>query len=109
MTALYFLYDSKGMTMGELSGCAGVKMPTMTDIMAKLASSGYAVREHSKTDRRNVVMTITQKGKKLVEYNRGIGVDYIEKYLSKLNIAEKKIAVLFVKRTKQILTKRFEK
>jgi DNA-binding MarR family transcriptional regulator len=84
-------------------------MPTMTDIMAKLASSGYAVREHSKTDRRNVVMTITQKGKKLVEYNRGIGVDYIEKYLSKLNIAEKKIAVLFVKRTKQILTKRFEK
>jgi DNA-binding MarR family transcriptional regulator len=109
ITALYLLYDSEPTTMGEMSGCAGVKMPTMTDIMTKLTASGYAAREHSKADRRKVVMSITQKGKKLVEYNREIGIDYIEKFMSKLNIAEKKIAVLFVKKTNEIITKNFEK
>lgn len=109
ITALYFLYDSAGMTMGELATNARVQMPTMTDIMTKLVSSGYAARKQSAADRRKVIMTITDKGKKLVDYNRGIGIDYIEKYMSRLNHVEKKIVNVFVKRTKEILTQRFEK
>jgi DNA-binding MarR family transcriptional regulator len=107
--ALYFLYDSSGMTMGELSACARVKMPTMTDIMSALVSDGYAARKHSEKDRRKVIMTLTEKGKKLVEYNSGIGIDYIEKYMSKLNNVERGIVNLVVKRTKDILTGKFEK
>jgi DNA-binding MarR family transcriptional regulator len=109
ITALYFLYDSSGMTMGELSGLARVKMPTMTDTMAALVSAGYAGRKHSEKDRRQVIMTITEKGKKLVNYNRGIGIDYIEKFLKQLHPVERKIVNVFVARTKEILTKRFEK
>ena len=108
ITSLYFLYDSAGMTMGELSNSARVKMPTMTDTMSALVKAGYAARKHSKTDRRKVIMTITEKGKKLVDYNRGIGIDYIEKFLAKLNHVERKIVNVFVGRTKEILTKRFE-
>ncbi len=109
IVALYFLYDSSGMTMGELSTCASVKMPTMTDIMSALVTDGYAARKHSEKDRRKVIMTLTEKGKKLVEYNRGIGIDYIEKFMSNLNHVERGIANVLVKRTKEILTKRFEK
>lgn len=109
ITALYVLYDSEGMTMGELALLARVAMPTMTDIMSKLVVMGYAARKHSATDRRKVIMTITDKGKKLVDYNRGVGIDYIEEFLSKLNHVEKKIVNVFIKRTKEIITQKFEK
>ncbi len=109
ITALYFLYDSEGLTMGELAALARVQMPTMTDIMSKLVAMGYAARKHSDKDRRKVIMTITKKGKELVDFNRNIGIEYIDKYLSKLNHVERKIVNVFVKRTKEILTKRFEK
>jgi DNA-binding MarR family transcriptional regulator len=110
MASLYFLYDSEeGMTMGDLAKCAGVKMPTMTDTMSAIVRAGYAARKHSASDRRQVIMTLTEKGRKLVDFNRGIGIEYIEKYLSKLNHIEKNIAMMVVKKTKDILVKRFEK
>ena len=109
ITALYLLYDGEGMTMKELAITARVQMPTMTNIMSKLVISGFAARKHSVSDRRKVIMTITAKGKKMVDYNRGVGIEYIEKYMSKLNHVEKKIVQVFVKRTKEILVNRFEK
>lgn len=109
ITALYFLYDSPGMTMGELSKCAGVKMPTMTDTVSPLVGAGYAARKHNKKDRRKIIITLTEKGRELVDYNRKVGIDYIEKFLSRLGPVERGLAVTFVSRTHQILTKRFEK
>jgi DNA-binding MarR family transcriptional regulator len=107
MASLYFLYDSKGgMTMGELARLSSVKMPTMTEIMAVLVKAGYAARKHSVNDRRKVIMTITEKGRKLVDLNRGIGIDYIEKFLSNMSHIEKKIGLMVVERTKEILVKR---
>jgi DNA-binding MarR family transcriptional regulator len=108
-TSLYYLYESAaGMTMGGLARAAGVKMPTMTDTVNPLVRMGYAARAHTEQDRRKVIMTITKKGRELIDYNKGIWLGYIEKYLSKLNHMEKHIAMLVVKRTKDILTKRFE-
>ena len=107
ITALYFLYDADGLTMGRLAELAGVKMPTMTDTITALVSMGYAARKSEKNDRRKVIMHITDKGKKLVDYNRAIGIEYINKYLSKLGLVEKKLAMTIVKRTKGIITQRF--
>lgn len=109
IAALYFLYDSESMSMGELSVCAGVKMPTMTDTVAPLVAKGYAARKSEKNDRRKVLMSITEKGKKLVSDNKKIGIDYINKYLSKLGLVERKLATTVVKRTKEILIKRLFK
>lgn len=108
ITALFFLYESKGMTMSELAAIARVQLPTMTDIMSKLVSSGYAERKHSAKDRRQVIMSITEKGRKLVDINRGINIENIEKYMSKLNHVEKKIALVFVRKAKDIIINRFE-
>jgi DNA-binding MarR family transcriptional regulator len=105
ITTLYFLYGGEGMTMGRLSELAGVKMPTMTDIISVLVTKGYAARKSAKNDRRKVIMMITEKGKKLVDYNRAIGIEYLNKYLSKLGIVERKLAGTIVKRTKEVITK----
>ena len=109
IAALYTLYDSESMSMGGLSACAGVKMPTMTDTIAPLVEKGYAARKSEKNDRRKVIMSITEKGKKLVCDNRKVGIDYIDKYLSNLGLVEKKLAATVVKKTKEILTKRLLK
>ena len=105
IAALYVLYDGEGVTMGRLAELARVKMPTMTDIIAALVTKGYAERKSSKTDRRKVIMSITEKGKKLVDYNRAIGIEYLNKYLSKLGPIERKLAGTIVKRTKEVITK----
>ncbi|MEI7541810.1 MAG: MarR family transcriptional regulator [bacterium] len=108
ITALYYLYDGEEMTMGILSKLAGVKMPTMTDTISVLVGKGYASRKSAQNDRRKVIMTITEKGKKLVNYNRLIGIEYINKYLSNLGVLERKLATTIVNRTKEIVTKRFK-
>ncbi len=109
MTAMYFLYEAKdGMTMGELSKAAAVKMPTMTDIMIPLVAAGYVKRQHDDSDRRIVKVKLTSIGGKLVEYNKRVGIEYIEKYLSKLNRVERKITAIVVKKTKDVLLKRFD-
>jgi DNA-binding MarR family transcriptional regulator len=110
MTAMYFLYEAEaGMTMGELAKAAAVKMPTMTETMTPLVKAGHVIREHDEKDRRIVKVKLSAKGMTLVGYNRKVGIDYIGKYLSKLNHIERKIAGIVVKRTKEVLLKRFER
>lgn len=110
ISVLYQLYDKKtGASMGELAKTDNVKMPTMTDIVAALVKDKYAARLTAAGDRRKVIAVITEKGRKLVEYNRNASIDYIEKYMSELNHLERKVAMLVVRRTKDIFVKRFEK
>jgi DNA-binding MarR family transcriptional regulator len=73
------LYDSKGKTMGELAKLSNVTMPTMTENIAKLFSLGYVQRHHDASDRRKVLVTLTGKGKKVIE-------KHMKKYLSYLNM-----------------------
>ena len=110
MASMYFLYDSKdGMTMGELARLSSVKMPTMTETMTVLVKAGYAARKHSVNDRRKVIMTITEKGRKLVDLNRDLSIDYIEQFLSNMSHIEKNIAMMVVEKTREILVKRLGK
>ena len=107
IASLYSLYDSReGMTMGGLAGLSGVKMPTMTETMTVLVKAGYSARKHSDKDRRKVIMTITEKGRKLVDLNRAVGIGYIEKFLSNMNHIEKNIAMMVVEKTREILIKK---
>lgn len=108
IAALYFLNDTDGLTMGTLSKLAGVKMPSMTDTIAVLVAKGYAERKSTKNDRRKVIMIISGKGRRLVEDNKKTGIEYINKYLSNLGIVERRLATTIVKRTKEIITKRFK-
>ena len=106
---MHLLYDKNEAAMGELASSAKVKMPTMTDTVNKLVSLGYVKRDRPGSDRRMVIVKLTPKGKKLVDFNRKVAVDYIEKFLSKLSMVEKQFFIAILKRGKKILDERFGK
>lgn len=61
-----YLYEHKKAKMSELARNAGVKMPTMTDMVNKLLKCGLVKREHDDKDRRTVWISITKDVEKIV-------------------------------------------
>lgn len=106
---MHLVYDKQEAAMGELASSAKVKMPTMTDTVDRLVSLGYVKRERPGSDRRIVIVKLTPKGKKLVEFNRKVAIEYIEQFLSKLSLVEKQLFIAILKRGKKILDERFGK
>src|SRR5689334_20439763 len=50
-TVLGQLLDGRPRRMGELAATEGVRLPTMTEIVARMESQGWVRREMSETDR----------------------------------------------------------
>ena len=105
---LNYVYDNEKGTMGELSSYAKVKMPTMTDTVNRLVKSGYVKRSHSEKDRRNVVITITAKGKDLIVSHRKTNMMYLANFLESLSDAEKNFVKNFLQKIKQNIEKEVE-
>ena len=53
-------------TMGTLSRNAHVSMPTMSGIVDRLTKAGYVTRAPRAVDRRQVVVSVTSKGRALI-------------------------------------------
>lgn len=104
---MHLVYDKQESAMGELASSAKVKMPTMTDTVNRLVSLGYVKRDRPGSDRRMVIVKLTPKGRKLVEFNRKVAIEYIEQFLSKLSLVEKQFFIAILKRGKKILDERF--
>lgn len=63
--------DNKGpMGPGELAACERVQPPSMTNILAKLEQRGLVSRTPHATDRRQVVVSITDIGRDLIARER---------------------------------------
>jgi len=54
------------MTPGELAGHEKVQPPSMTRVITGLVERGLAVRASHPTDRRQVVLTVTEDGRQVV-------------------------------------------
>ena len=65
---LFLLKRKNGMTMTELSQVLAADNSTMTGLVDRLEKSGFVVREASPTDRRALLVRITQEG--IDEINR---------------------------------------
>lgn len=59
---LFLLKRKNGMTMTELSQVLAADNSTMTGLVDRLEKSGFVVREASPTDRRALLVRITQEG-----------------------------------------------
>ena len=59
---LFLLKRKNGMTMTELSQVLAADNSTMTGLVNRLEKSGFVVREASPTDRRALLVRITQEG-----------------------------------------------
>src|SRR3984893_6015269 len=66
-TVLGQLLDGRPRRMGELAATEGVRLPTMTEIVARMESQGWVRREMSEADRRAVEVHLTSAGRRLAD------------------------------------------
>ena len=61
------MWEKKSINVKELGECLYLDSGTLTPLLKKLEAKGYIRRERSKSDERNLIVSITEKGEKLRE------------------------------------------
>jgi len=79
----------KEVTMGQLSDNMSFPMSTATGIIDRLVRKGYIERGKSESDRRIVVISLTDKGKAFVESMKNLILSNIKKAYDVLNEQER--------------------
>lgn len=79
------------MTLGTLAQRERVQPPSMTRIVNCLEEGGHVTRQPSETDRRQVVVALTDKGRKTVLADRARRTEWLAQRLSELTDAERAI------------------
>ena len=87
---LSILEQSSRMTMSVLADSASIPLSTATGIVDRLVEDELVTRRRAKEDRRLVVVELTERGRKLVQYHRELRKEVFSRLLSELNEAEKR-------------------
>ncbi|KUO70205.1 MAG: hypothetical protein APF77_23285 [Clostridia bacterium BRH_c25] len=87
---LLYLGKRKETTMTELVDYINSPMSTATGIVDRLVKSGYIKRGRSETDRRIVVLTLTEEGSKLVDKLKDMMLSYINMAVDDLTEEEER-------------------
>jgi DNA-binding MarR family transcriptional regulator len=87
--ALATLERHGGMTPGELAAHEKVQPPSMTRVIAALDRLGLVRRTPHATDRRQVMLTVTDAGRDLVQRTRRRREAWLAKRLSELTSQER--------------------
>ena len=66
------LWDKKEMNVKSLGECLYLDSGTLTPVLKKLESKGYIKRTRSKTDERNLLVSITDEGEALKDKAKDI-------------------------------------
>lgn len=86
---ILYLDKRKETTMTELVEYINVPMSTATGIVNRLVKKGYIARERSETDRRIVVLRLTDEGSGLLQKLKDLIYKYLDMILSGLTDEEK--------------------
>ncbi len=65
--AMMVMWEKKEVTVKELGECLYLDSGTLTPVLKKLEEKNYVVRNRSKVDERNLIVSITQAGEDLKE------------------------------------------
>jgi DNA-binding MarR family transcriptional regulator len=93
---LLFLDRNKQVTMTELVEYINSPMSTATGIVDRLVKNGYIKRDRSETDRRIVVLALTDAGSKLIKDFKNMISKYLEVILDDLSEEEKQFLLRIV-------------
>lgn len=107
LDTMAYLYEHKRAKMSELSKNAGVKMPTMTDMINKLLKSGLVKREHDEKDRRTVRVSITKNVEKMVAFHLKKRDEAVASIMKVLSEEEKTQAVNILKKLVKSLERKY--
>lgn len=69
---MMILWDKKSINVKSLGECLFLDSGTLTPLLKKLEAKGYVVRERSKADERNLVVSITDEGEALKQKAMGV-------------------------------------
>lgn len=75
--------------MSELARELGITMGAATSIVDRLIKAGLVNRERSTEDRRLVLVSLSKKGRRMMEEVRKIALGLITKLLSRLSAKER--------------------
>ena len=91
------------LTPSELADKAWVSNARVANILKALEQKGWIEREHSKEDRRRVIVTITDKGRQDLETKRRNFEDRAATFLEQLGEEDTREMVRLLRRTNQII------
>jgi DNA-binding MarR family transcriptional regulator len=91
LAALAALEVHPAMTPGELAEHEKVQPPSMTRVIAALEELGLVMRAPHATDRRQVVLTATERGRELVHQSRRLREAWLAKRLGELTPQERTV------------------
>jgi DNA-binding MarR family transcriptional regulator len=89
LAALASLERHSAMTPGELADHEKVQPPSMTRVIAALEELGLVMRAPHATDRRQVVLTVTDRGREVVQQTRKLREEWLAKRLRELTPQER--------------------
>lgn len=89
LAALASLERHSPMTPGELADHEKVQPPSMTRVIAALEELGLVRRAPHATDRRQVVLTVTDRGREVVQQSRRLREAWLAKRLRELTPQER--------------------
>ncbi|MDQ2719928.1 MAG: MarR family transcriptional regulator [Bacteroidota bacterium] len=101
-STLALVYQHSEILPSELAGREKVTNQSMSQVINKLFSHGYIKRTSSKADKRKVIISITSRGKKLIEKKRHEREEWLcQSIAKKTTQKEKEVLVSAIK----VLTK----
>jgi len=89
LAALAALERHSAMTPGELADHEKVQPPSMTRVIAVLEERGLVMRAPHASDRRQVVLTVTDYGREVVQQSRKLREAWLAKRLRELTPQER--------------------
>ncbi|MDF2531590.1 MAG: winged helix DNA-binding protein [Clostridia bacterium] len=90
---MLFLDKRKEITMTELVEYINSPMSTATGIVDRLVKNGYVIRERSETDRRIVILKLTEEGAQLIKKLKELISGYLGMVLEDLTDEEKQFII----------------
>ena len=89
LAALAALERHSAMTPGELADHEKVQPPSMTRVITVLEERGLVIRAPHASDRRQVVLTVTEYGREVVQQSRRLREAWLAKRLRELTPQER--------------------
>ena len=104
---LCVLMDTQGLTITDISHQLNISKQQMTNIIDKLVSAGYVSKEPDPVDRRRLVITISRKGKKLLEDHMEQFRQRFESHAQNLTRDERQELATILRRYYELINKMF--
>ena len=104
---LCIISDTNGLSISDISRQLNVSKQQMTNVIDKLLSAGYVTKEADTNDRRRLVITISLKGKKLLEDHVELFRQRFESQAQNLTNDERQELARILRRYYELINKMF--